>query len=181
MKKKVIKTLVCAVVAVIVVLLLPVPVMLKDGGSIVFKSLTYTVYKKHSLNIAVLDADYVENRYLVGYTVEIFGKKVFDNSHTIIECDKFSFEEVCSYYEHETVGVKRDGFVNTEKTEIKNAEWAVELAKKECKTEYNSISVGYDKKQKVYRVSFSTPDVDGGNVEVYIDSYGVTRLVVAGE
>lgn len=180
MKKKILKVFVCVIVAVLVVLLSPRFYMLKDGGSIVFESLTYTVTKHHSMRYG-WNNQYIENWYWVGYTVDIFGKEVFDNSHTIIECDKFSFDEVCSYYENETVGVKRDGFVNTEKTEIKNAERAVELAKKECKSEHKNIRVGYDKKQKVYRVSFSTPDVDGGNMEVYIDGSGVTRLVVAGE
>lgn len=180
MKKKVINALICVVIAVLVVLLFPCVYVLRDGGSIVFESLTYTVSKHHSM-LYGWNNQYIENWYWVGYTVEIFGKEVFDNSHTDIECDKFSFDEDCTFYENETVGVKREGFVNTEKTEIKNAEQAVELAKKECKSEYKNIRVGYDKKQKVYRVSFGTPDVDGGNVDVYIDSFGLTRLVVAGE
>ncbi len=180
MKKKVINALICVVVAVLVVLLCPVIIQYKDGGSIEYKSITYSVMKHHGI-MSGWNNQYIENWYLVGYTVEIFGKEVFDNSHTIIECDKFSFDEDCAFYENETVGVKRDGFVNTEKTEIENAEQAVELAKKECKSEYKNIRVGYDKKQKVYRVSFGTPDVDGGNVDVYIDGSGVTRLVVFGE
>ncbi len=50
-----------------------------DGGSVLYTSLIYRVMKHHTmLN---------ENKYRVGYTINIFGIKVYDNTYieSIIE------------------------------------------------------------------------------------------------
>ena len=99
----------------------------------------------------------------------------------------FSFEEVKSIYTEEEAGVHYEGFVNTEKTECKSPEQAIELAKKECKGEYNAIAVSYDSIEKVYRVEFYTKLMAddcfmvGGGFDVYISEEGITLLTVAEE
>lgn len=81
MKKKIIIGIVIVLAAVI--LLAPIPVFYKDGGSKVFKSLTYTVYKYHKLPIVHIDENgnplSGDSGYRSGLRVEIFGIKVFDN------------------------------------------------------------------------------------------------------
>jgi len=92
----------------------------------------------------------------------------------------FSYESDLSYYE-EGPGVKKSGFVNTEKSEISNTDKAVELAQKECTVKYDSIGVDYDSQQKIYRISFYKKDWVGGDQSVYIDQNGITLLIVYGE
>ena len=70
MKKKVI--IIAAIVVAAVVLFTPVPTFYKDGGSKVFRSLTYTVYSYNR----IVDAREANKK---GVRIEIFGIKVFDN------------------------------------------------------------------------------------------------------
>lgn len=94
----------------------------------------------------------------------------------------FSYEEVLNYYKDtDEPGIKRSGFVNVEKTEVNNADQAAELAIKECKVEYDTISVAFDAASTMYMVSFGKTDNDGGNQDVYIDREGITQLIIYGE
>lgn len=67
MKKKVI------VVMAILVLLIPIPVHLKDGGTIEYKALLYKVSKIHRLNANSLTG------YEDGIIIEILGLKIYEN------------------------------------------------------------------------------------------------------
>lgn len=71
MKKKVI---ICILLAV--VFLLPIPMRLKDGGTVKYKALLYTVSDVHKM--------YGENEYSEGTIVEILGVEVFNNVQRII-------------------------------------------------------------------------------------------------
>ena len=71
MKKKVI---ICILLAV--VFLLPIPMRLKDGGTVKYKALLYTVSDVHKM--------YGENEYSEGTIVEILGVEVFNNVQQII-------------------------------------------------------------------------------------------------
>jgi len=86
---------------------------------------------------------------------------------------EFSYKVDCSYYK-DGPGVIKSGFVNTEKTELKTPEQAVELAKKEC-------SVEYDTDLRIYRVSFFKGMQLGGDQTVYINEDGITLMCVYGE
>ncbi len=94
--------------------------------------------------------------------------------------NEFSYKTDCSYYENDP-GVKLSGFINTEKCELKTAEEAVELAKKECVVEYDTINVAFDATMKIYKVSFSKENFLGGNQDVYIGQDGITLRIVFGE
>ena len=98
-----------------------------------------------------------------------------------IHVEKFSYSDVLATYSEEIAGVKQDGFVNTEKRNVTNAEQAIELAKKECNVNYNSISVAYDEQEKIYCVMFGTVDMLGGCQSVYLSSEGITLLKISGE
>lgn len=81
-KKKIVIGIIVA--AIILVLLTPMPPMVfKDGGSKVYKSLTYTVYKYHKLPVILIDENgnsvNGDPGYRDGLRVEIFGIEVFDN------------------------------------------------------------------------------------------------------
>ena len=107
-----------------------------------------------------------------------------------IEVGEFSYTAFCEYYSDETEGIVSEGFVNTEKAEIESVEQVVELAKKECTVEYDTIKVEYDSEQKMYRVNFSEGKVlvglqwgyvIGGDQSVCINHEGITQLIVYGE
>lgn len=65
--------LVIAVVLALALLLTPIPLGLKDGGSVVFKALVYEVTKIHQLPTET-DADY---EYIEGIEVKILGVTVY--------------------------------------------------------------------------------------------------------
>lgn len=70
MKKKIILG---TIITVLLVLLIPVPIKLKDGGTVEYKSLTYKISKVHKLN------SNSKTGYEEGVIVEIFGIKVYDS------------------------------------------------------------------------------------------------------
>lgn len=96
------------------------------------------------------------------------------------EIKEFSYEEDYSYYKDDP-GLKRSDFRNTEKCDIKTVEQAVELAKKECNVEHDSIAVAFDDELHIYRISFYKEGWDGGNQEVYLGQDGITLMIVSGE
>ena len=98
-----------------------------------------------------------------------------------VHVEKFSYSDVLADYSEETVGVRRDGFVNTEKSIVADGEQAIELAKKECKIDYNSIYVSYDDQEKIYCVEFGNRDMEGGCQSVYLSTEGITLLIISGE
>lgn len=75
MKKKVLITVL--IILLIAIILIPSKQYADDGGSVSFSALTYNVTKHHS----ILD----EHEYMVGYTVDILGIEVFNNTHAVKE------------------------------------------------------------------------------------------------
>lgn len=67
MKKKII---IIGIVLILLVLLVPIPRHLKDGGTVEYQALTYKITKVHSLT---------ENGYDKGLKVEILGQEIFSN------------------------------------------------------------------------------------------------------
>lgn len=71
MKKKVIIGL-CTLLTII--LLFPIPLHLKDGGTVEYKSVLYSVQKVHRLGAVDSGQEYLE-----GTVVKILGFEVFNN------------------------------------------------------------------------------------------------------
>lgn len=72
MKKKVI-IMVCVI---LVVILIPVRLQLKDGGTVEYKSILYKVSKVHRL---------IDNGFDIGTEIRILGFKVFDNVESVYD------------------------------------------------------------------------------------------------
>lgn len=68
MKKKLI---IGIIILVLLILLIPIPNHLKDGGTIEYKSLVYKISKIHNREL--------ESEHYDGTIIEIFGKEVFNN------------------------------------------------------------------------------------------------------
>ncbi|MBQ2273955.1 MAG: hypothetical protein II334_00610, partial [Clostridia bacterium] len=84
-------------------------------------------------------------------------------------------------YKDNNPGVKHDGFKNTNESKLSNAEDALERAKKECTIEWDTSHVSFDKELSIWMVSFYTEGILGGDQCVYLDSNGITLLIVYGE
>ena len=61
------------VIALALVLLIPVPIRMKDGGSVEYKAMLYSVTDVHRL------PDQEGKPFLEGTIIEIFGVEVFNN------------------------------------------------------------------------------------------------------
>lgn len=79
MKKKI---LIISIIVLFLVLLIPIPMRLKDGGSVEYKSIIYKVTKVKRL---VFDG-----KYNKGLIIEIFGIQVFNNVVTNVSIKKVS-------------------------------------------------------------------------------------------
>ncbi len=98
-----------------------------------------------------------------------------------IEVSSFSYSEHAEIYKDDNLGVKHDGFKNITESKISNAEDALERAKKECTIDWNAFQVSFDNESNVWMISFYTEGLVGGDQVVYLDSNGITLLIVYGE
>lgn len=73
MKKK---SIMIISIVVALILLFPIPFRLKDGGSIEFRALLYTITKYHKLAL-IEDAD---NGYIEGIGIEILGMEIYNST-----------------------------------------------------------------------------------------------------
>lgn len=107
--------------------------------------------------------------------------------YTRMSLASFSYIEESSLYKNGDPGVKTSGFLNVDSYSINNQLSAVERAKNECTIEYNSVSEYYDSETKMWRVDFQTLSQEqeiaapGCGQSVYLDSNGITHLIVYGE
>ena len=76
MKKKVI-SIICILLAM--VLLIPIPTALKDGGTVIYNAILYQVKTVHSLVDTSIDKDNDKDGYTEGTIVKIFGIEVYND------------------------------------------------------------------------------------------------------
>ena len=78
MKKKIV---IGIVVFFMLVLLIPIPLRIKDGGSVQYKSVLYTVTKYHQLAMETNseDEELVDSGHLVGWGIKVLGVEIFNN------------------------------------------------------------------------------------------------------
>lgn len=88
MKKKLI---IVSIIIIALILLIPIPMKLKDGGSIEFKAILYKITKYHRLSSTEEDVKYID-----GITIEILGKEIYNNTSKsdIKEKETFNTEGV---------------------------------------------------------------------------------------
>ena len=100
----------------------------------------------------------------------------------------FSYTRHCAEYGSAEFGVSIPDPESQEKTPVRNAADAVEVAKKYCKIKSPEISVDYDIFTGVYCVGFiQAVEVDGvtvyatGGQTVYVNKDGIVLLNILGE
>lgn len=71
MKKKIITEI---IIAILLVLSVPIPLHLKDGGTVEYRALAYTVSKVHRLS------EDIGKGYDTGTVIKIFGLTVYDSA-----------------------------------------------------------------------------------------------------
>ena len=78
MKKKVLITIV--IVAIILILLFPIRLHLKDGGTVQYKAVLYKVSKVHRLiSIEEMEKEGKIKEYDDGFVIEILDFEIFNN------------------------------------------------------------------------------------------------------
>lgn len=76
MKKKII---ISVIIIVLIVLLFPIRMQLKDGGSVRYKAILYSITKVHRLMLEEAEASGKVKPYEDGYEIEILGLKIYSN------------------------------------------------------------------------------------------------------
>ena len=76
-KRRKIIIIVCAVL--LILMLIPIRYHVKDGGTVEWRAILYTVSDMHS--IAGIDEETGESLYTVGTRIKLLGFTVFDNTH----------------------------------------------------------------------------------------------------
>ena len=71
MRKRIIITI---IIIIALILLIPIPNHLRDGGTVEYKALTYKISKVHKLNINSLTG------YEDGIIIEILGIKIYEKA-----------------------------------------------------------------------------------------------------
>ena len=139
MKKK----YVIIIVAIIAILLIPIPVgRLKDGGSRVYKSILYKITKVHRLP----EIEYVEKgySYYEGIEIEIFGNKVFDNTRLIKDKDGSDYVKELSFeLKEDSLTENGATFIlknNTDKEYTYGPEYYIEINRNGTWEEYKTIT-----------------------------------------
>ncbi len=67
------------VIVLAIIMLFPIPLHLKDGGSVEYKALLYTITDVKRLNPAIEEDNGNGKLYLEGITIEILGMEVYNN------------------------------------------------------------------------------------------------------
>lgn len=92
----------------------------------------------------------------------------------------FSYEKDRSVY-GDGPGSRQEGFAVTAPREIESTMDAVQQASVECAVEYDTTTVYYDAAENMWMVLFHIKNTAGGGQSVYLDSSGMTQLIVYGE
>lgn len=93
------------------------------------------------------------------------------------EIREFNFAEVIEESWDRKDGVNKNSFVNYEESPVSDENSAYERAKNEVAKKYGKVSFGYDRGNDMWAVYFKELE-DGGEISVYLDITGVTRLIV---
>lgn len=80
MKKK--NIIIIVIIVMVVILLFPIPNRLKDGGTVEYSSLLYSVTKYHKLDESADDG------YIDGIEIKVFGKKIYSNVEEILKSNE---------------------------------------------------------------------------------------------
>jgi len=89
-------------------------------------------------------------------------------------------------YPEGSPGAKYTGFKNTVQYPITAPEEAILLAQQECSINYSEIALAYDEGRAIWQVIFFPVSENGhitlgGDQSVYLDTNGITQLIVYGE
>lgn len=118
----------------------------------------------------------IRNEYLSGTE-----SRNFTENQSEEPLQNFSYEKDSAIYKTGDPGVKTHEFVNVNTHLINNQNEAIQQAENERTIEYDTTAVCYDPVSDIWRVLFYTEGILGGCQTVYMDSNGITCLIVYGE
>ena len=111
------------------------------------------------------------------------GVKAEESSRSVAEpaVESFQYKEDAALYKGDTAGIQREGFVNVSEQKIDTLQSAIERAGRECTVEYDAVRVYYDDTASIWKVVFYVSGTVGGDQSIYLNSSGITQLIVYGE
>lgn len=115
-----------------------------------------------------------------GSTDELFLLKVKER-YVLDTIRIFSYQSDLKFILGKGTGVKTDGFVNTTAQTIEGAKQILDLARKEIAIDYDAVAVYYDAAEAMWKVSFWTDRMVGGDASVYLSNDGITEWILFGE
>ena len=77
------KIIIVICILVIIFLLFPMREQAKDGSTVKYQAVLYTVTDMHKISITQNEDGSFNDGFIVGIIVEILGIKVFDNTHFV--------------------------------------------------------------------------------------------------
>lgn len=92
---------------------------------------------------------------------------------------EFSYGEAVRSYSENPSGVRFKGFKNTDKVIIDSVEKAIARAKNECRENYDSVSVYFDRRGGMWNVCFYNKGKARNSFDVYLTDTGITTLIVS--
>lgn len=95
---------------------------------------------------------------------------------TIEEVQPFSYEDHLNDMSQKVVGE----YKNTKTKKIKTRQQAIDLAKNEVTIDYNQVDVYFDSAYDMWMVVFSIKGINDACQNVYLNSDGITQLVING-
>ncbi len=117
-----------------------------------------------------------------GQWINLYDRKSYQNeaemAEPFVKIYAFSYAEDRKKYVAGAPGVKTSGFVNTSGVEMNNPAAAIERAKSECTVEWDFVKAYLDTATNMWKIGFYTRDSQGEEQDVYLDSSGVTALIV---
>ena len=98
-----------------------------------------------------------------------------------IPVSEFSYAQVLQTYKSDHPSVKTEGFHNDSESHYSGLEELIELAKRECTIDYDSVSLAYDSQELIMKITFYTEGMLDYYQDVFIDNTGATILIIYGE
>ena len=98
-----------------------------------------------------------------------------DSLYENFQVTNFSYADTQAAYQPGDPGVTSEGFRNTDASPVTSGWMALARAKAECTISYAQTVVAYDETADMWMVAFRAGDT---RQEVYMDSQGITQLII---
>lgn len=156
MKKK---SIILIIIVIALILLFPIPFRLKDGGSIEFKALLYTVTKYHKLSTNP------NEMYINGMGIKILGKEIFNSTKNKENKTSYTDKVIISYSKIENIYLLDNFLDNTDKYNKNKTSDSVEIVTYTIEGDEILTTLQYTKETNEFKLIVDNTKDKFANVE----------------